>query len=170
MSVEEGSIVFKVNKYDYDERPRTPYTVLFNVEDIGLSTYRFDADLRVKFFKADSETYKVRYRADGSVREVILEDSKKRTLFDAGHDGYHDEDATKVDMPVQKRRLYSRDDCEADWYRVCNTGIPTVCNLDGHSSLSVKGALSVAILCGTFGASCSNLAADAACNDQCIGE
>lgn len=165
IKIEIEDIVFKVKSYHFDENPSIPIVVIFLTEDVGRSKYSFDADLRIKKFIAGSEKYVVRYKADGTLRGVVRKDSGARVLLSEEEEEYQD-----VVTVLQQRRLhYPCDDCEADWNDLCGIGIPTVCSLDGHASLGDSGISSVATLCHTFGASCSHLSGDNACDGQCVG-
>lgn len=98
------------------------------------------------------------------MRKVKLISGRRRDLAeeDGNVDGMHHQ---------ARRALYACDDCEEAWDMVCDSGVPSVCDLvDYGSPISAQATASLETVCNTFGGACSAAGGMEACQDQCEGD
>ena len=173
IKIKDNGITFKVRRYD-DGRT-TPYRLIFRDGEKSLYKIRYDG--RVTHFKGGSEKYKVKYRGNGDIREVIRKDNGVRMLLadDLNEDFVETEDLLDESIsaegisPTEHRRLtYACDDCEEAWDVVCGPALSYICELVGNEILGTVGSQSVDTACDQFGSLCGSLSAEEACDGECV--
>lgn len=159
MKFRENGSTFRVTRFD-DGRD-TPYRIFFWNEALTGSSYRFDGNGDLVYFKAGSEVYYdvVKNDSDGTIEfSRKAERSSEREAHDDGP--MHD-----------FREEFSCDQCSEALSAVCGAGtgheggLYEFCDAVDVSALGSDGADSVEILCDNYGNACAK--ATALCGAVC---
>lgn len=170
LKIPENGYTFRVSRFD-DGR-KTPYRIYFWNEALTGSSYRFDGNGDLVYFKAGSEVYYDVFKND--IHEAI--EFSRKPESDGGKkrdDDYefHD-DASKGDNHMQPfREEFSCNQCSEALSAVCGAGsghiggLHKFCDAVDLSALGDDGAGSVRILCENSDNACTK--AIAACDSVC---
>lgn len=153
----EGDVNFKIT-YFGDGRT-TPYRMYFWEKSLTGSSFRFDEDGDVVYFKAGSKVYHDRKEMkDGSVAFMSKPEMKNK--------GHSKADDSPMDDEVFAN--FDCDKCTAALSTVCESGLPAFCDKLDPQCLHRDGYSSVSILCNNFRRACTTWAVD--CEDVCTEE
>lgn len=158
IEVTEGGVTFRVSRFG-DGRT-TPYRIYFWDNALTGSSYRFDEDGHVMYFKAGSKVYFDRTeRDDGSLHFM-----SKREMNHKGH-GKMDSSFSSDD---EEFTTFDCAQCTTALSAVCDSGLPEFCDgLDPHC-LHRDGYSSVRTVCINYESACAT--AFGACAAVCANE
>lgn len=148
--VTEQGTSFRVSHFD-DGRT-TPYRVYFWNKSLTGSSYRFEEDGGVPFFKAGSRTYFDPYETTTGKLKYL----SKREHHKNAHQSNNEFDA------------FDCAQCTAAVSAICDSGLPPFCDGLDPECLQKDGTKSVGILCDNYMGVCTTLAAKCAevCSDE----
>ena len=153
---------FRVSRFS-DERD-TPYRLYFRDEHLSGSSYRFDDDGNLVYFKAGSEVY-----SKISVDDMHLEFTRKnKSRGGKKHDDDHDHHRDSANYIWEE---WSCDQCTEGLADICGDegrgpgGLNELCGSVDYHALGSDGARSVGILCDRSVALCATAAG--ACDMTC---
>lgn len=158
IEVAEGGVRFKVTRFG-DGRT-TPYRIYFWDKVLTGSSYRFNKDGDVVYFKAGSKVYYDRQEVkDGSVTFMSKSEAK--------HEG-GDSKADDSSSDDEEFTTFDCTQCTTALSAVCDFGLPAFCDkLDPHC-LHRDGYYSVSTLCNNYEGACATSVA--ACEQVCADE
>lgn len=165
IEVTEGAVTFRVSRFG-DGRT-TPYRIYFWDKGLTGSSYRFDEDGHVVYFKAGSKVYHDRTEMDdGSLYFMSKREMMKKHK---GHGGEMDDSSSSSsDDEEEEFDTYDCAQCTTALSAVCDSGLPEFCDgLDPHC-LHRDGYSSVSTLCTNYESACAT--AVGACDAVCANE
>lgn len=169
MRIKENGYLFKVTRFEGGLN--APYRIYFWNDDLTGSTYRFDGNGDLVYFKAGSEIYHNIVHDDV---HGTIEFSRKAESGGGGKT--YDDDHKAGDPPMQdSREEFNCYQCWEALSAVCGAvfghvgGLERLCGAVDRYTLGSDGADSVGILCDNWSGTCAN--AMSQCVSACgIGE